>query len=207
MALSNWATLALNLDGKRIDTVGTEWPVSKLGVRIEIYKNWLYVSDAKAWRDGGTYVEPIVMQINHGELNYLDWHIVAVRGPQQGVFVVATTRDGDKLTGFVGCGVYGYDDHRWVGVEPLTSFKFLKAWVTAKEQQLTKAEIEHMWGREASQEEYDKLIAELGESHTFPKEVAGISWENAADVCQGAAFFARNIPKMGEPGFDPEKAR
>lgn len=123
MALSNWDTLAIDLDSKPIAGSFT----SPLGVQVAFYKNWLYVYDAKAWRKDSGYSEPCVMNVNEGELVYLDVQIRAIRGPQQGVFAVVTSGSsyGKTLQGMVGCGVYGFKDETWVGVNE-ESVKFLR---------------------------------------------------------------------------------
>jgi hypothetical protein len=139
VALSNWDTMSMDQDGEPTDGSFT----SPLGVEVEIYKNWLYIRDGKAWQDGGSYIEPTVMQVEHGVLTYKDVHIVALRGPQNGVFAACWTppymnrnkddeKDAGKLVGMIGCGVYGFrqrEEHErdksldeiddlWVGVKP-----------------------------------------------------------------------------------------
>ena len=59
MALSNWDTFAVDEKGEPTDGRFT----SALGVEVEIYKNWLYVRDEQAWRDGGRFVSPTVMSM------------------------------------------------------------------------------------------------------------------------------------------------
>ena len=118
MALSNWDTFT-------IDQAGTPTEgdyVSPGGVEVTIYKNWLYIRDPKAWRAGG-FTSPTVMQITSGIVHYYDVEIVALRGPQNGVYVCAYTQTyAEKaqpaVTGMLGVGVYGYDNDEWVGVLP-----------------------------------------------------------------------------------------
>jgi len=153
MALSNWDTLAVDETGESTNGVF----VSPLGVSVEFYKNWLYVRDRKGWQEGGRFVEPTVMQVDHGSLSYKDVSICAVRGPQNGVYaVVESTIYPPSLTGdcskckakakshwhekgcpdfvdtkylvMVGCGVYGYSGEDWVGVDD-ESKKFLVDWI------------------------------------------------------------------------------
>jgi hypothetical protein len=121
MSMSNYALLALDEQGKPSDGKVT----SPRGVTAEIYKNWLYVGDKKAWREGGAFIKPTVMQVTSGELVYCDLYILALRGPQFGVYVVAYYRDKDDVRGMVGCGVEGYEYKKtprtphptdWVGV-------------------------------------------------------------------------------------------
>jgi len=115
MALSNWDTAALNHKGEPINGIFT----SPMGVTVEIYKNWLYVRDKKAWAEGGSFVEPTIMHVTSGDFIYKDVHLVAIRGPQEGVFAVVWSWDKERknVLGMVGCGVYGFtDEGEWVGV-------------------------------------------------------------------------------------------
>lgn len=116
MALSNWDTMAFNEKGQPSNGIFT----SKLGVRVEFYKNWLYVHDEKAWEDGGAFVRDTVMNVQLGDLQYKDVHITAVRGPQEGIFAVVYSGYGKDAVGMLGCGVYGYHDMEWCGVTPKT---------------------------------------------------------------------------------------
>jgi hypothetical protein len=110
MALSNWDTLAADEEGKPSNGA----LISPLGVVVDIYKNWIYVHDERAWAEGGSFVKPTVMQIEVGDVRYKDVSILARRGPQEGVYVVVVS---DRKA-MVGCGVYGYDGDTWVGVKP-----------------------------------------------------------------------------------------
>ena len=105
MALSNWDTLSINELGESLNGIF----VSPLGVEVSFYKNWLYVRDEKAWQDGGAFIQPTVMQIDSGNLQYKDVHVEAVRGPQNGVFALITTGYGQDIKAVVGCGVSGYE--------------------------------------------------------------------------------------------------
>lgn len=108
MALCNWDTLAINETGASANGV----LVSPLGVKVLIYKNWVYVQDESAWSEGCPYMKPYVMEVHAGHLTYKDTTIVAVRGPQNGVFAYVSC--GSKV--MLGCGVYGYQGKKWVGV-------------------------------------------------------------------------------------------
>lgn len=181
MALGNWATLAVRFDGTVVDTVEVGWPTSPAGARVEVYKNWIYVHDARlAKGEHDYYSSDVVMEVQKGDLTYADWHVRAVRGPQDGVYVVAWFRDvGDpenpRYAGFVGCGVYGYDGNDWVGVRP------------------------------SSAAHLRKVLARLKDD--LPAEMLAVQIPDVS-VDQGGAFFARNVPKvLADPKFDPEKAR
>lgn len=129
MALSNWDTLAVNEKGEAINGVFT----SPMGVTVEFYKNWLYVRDEKGWVEGGAFVKPTVMEVQHGYFTYKDVHIIAARGPQGGIFACVWSGSEwakpSTVTGMVGCGVYGYEDHDFVGVTAVSK-SWLKAWLT-----------------------------------------------------------------------------
>lgn len=114
MALSNWDTLALGLDGAPCH--GTV--VSPLGVSVRFHKNWLYVLDPTGWQAGGRFVEPTVMSIEDGTLHYKDVAIYAERGPQEGVYAAVSTGPlGRAVLGMVGCSVYGFDKAgAWTGI-------------------------------------------------------------------------------------------
>jgi len=109
MALSNYDSLALNEKGEPINGVIT----SPLGVTVEIYKNWLYIRDNKAWKKNGYFVKPTVMQINSGDITYQDLHILALRGPQGGIYVIVYYMDKEyNPHGMIGCGVCAYIDDK-----------------------------------------------------------------------------------------------
>lgn len=64
--------------------------VSPSGVRLETYKNWLTIDDPQSWRPGA-YLEPTVMHIHEGHVECRDVTVRAVRGPQDGVYILAST--------------------------------------------------------------------------------------------------------------------
>lgn len=115
MALSNWDTLALDHENK--PTSGSLMSTVS-GVEVEIYKNWIYIHDEKAWQDGEAFSKPIVMSIECGEVRYKDICILAFRGPQSGIYVLVWVEGHAQVTvGMLGIGVYGYDDsNKWIGV-------------------------------------------------------------------------------------------
>lgn len=169
MALSNWDTWALDEKGEPIPGSFT----SPLGVEVEVYKNWLYVQDERAWVEGGAYIRPIIMEIQSGELTYKDVHVSALRGPQEGVYaVVYTTRypphvEGEPYkpptyTGMIGVGVYGYHGEEWVGVLPESI----------------------AWFREQ---------VKNAEKMDVPREFRDLDWSKGRRFNQGDAFFAKNL--------------
>jgi hypothetical protein len=129
MALSNWDTLSLDEDSKPTNGV----ICSKLGIYVEIHKNWLYVRDDKAWVQEGGFRKPTVMQIYEGDIIYKDVRILAERGPQEGIYCfVHTTTSKEPVSVMVGIGCYGYDSHSdWVGVTA-GSLYYLKSLCTNK---------------------------------------------------------------------------
>lgn len=123
VALSNWALLALDENGNATNGILK----SPLGVKVEIYKNWLYIADEAAWQDGGHYMKPTVLQVYRGDLVYKDVAIYARRddsGPET-IYAAVTARHHGKGTFnncaalLIGCGTYAFDeDGRCVGVRP-----------------------------------------------------------------------------------------
>jgi hypothetical protein len=116
MALSNWDTYALTLEGEPCDGEFT----SSRGISVAFYKNWLYLRDPQAWHDGLGFIEPTIMSINHGDLRFGNIQLMAIRGPKNGVYgVVWTGHESLKdLQGMAGIGCYGFDENgEWVGVE------------------------------------------------------------------------------------------
>jgi hypothetical protein len=117
MALSNWDAFAMNHKGEPCD--GTFTAPSR--VRIEIRKNWIYISDKKIWDDTCIFTKPIVMKFTHGAIEYKDITLVAKIGNKNGIyFAIWSGYDGlqeDPLKGMVGIGCYAYKGNRCVGVE------------------------------------------------------------------------------------------
>jgi hypothetical protein len=186
MALSNWDSLSVDQAGNPTSGVFT----SPLGVSVEVYKNWLYVRDEKAWV-AGAFSRPTVMEVQAGNIRYKDVHIHAVRGPRSGVYAAVHVSVYEKETdgcdkckaargkyhasdcvdrvpthvlGMVGCGVYGYDGEEFVGVTE-DCVEFLRDW-------LTNDDVDH------------------------PPEFRRINFGGATRHNQGDAFFASHF---GEP--------
>ena len=115
MALSDYDTAAVSLDGEMSDGVYT----SPLGVTVRIYKEHLYIEDPKAWAPGGMFIEPVVGQIEKGDLYYKDVRIFAMPGEHRGVCAAVWSMGKvDEVLGFVGVGHYGWLGTEWVGVTP-----------------------------------------------------------------------------------------
>lgn len=137
MALSNWATFAVDRNGF-VDSGALLSPDGKASVRI--YKNWVYVNDAEMWHEGNSYVEDTIAEIQSGEIKISKFEIHAERSDyQDSVFVFAKTNTFNKETKqfegenwFAGIGSYGYEDNiiggdaEWVGVTYNTYRAFLR---------------------------------------------------------------------------------
>lgn len=184
MALSNWDTLALNEKG---ESIGGAFR-SPLGVVVRFYKNWIYVNDAKAWVEGGRFVQDTIMEVRSGDFHYKDVQVLAVRGPQDGIYAAVYTTvyekpsDGcdkckvargkhhaagcvDKIEtyvlGMVGCGVYGYNGDEWVGVDAESKL-FLAEWI-------------------------------MNEDSELPDDLRNVDLSKALRFNQGDAFFAERL--------------
>lgn len=125
MAMSNWDTLAIDLDGKSNDGCLN----APCGFGVEIYKNWLYLRHPQMWHAGCSFVAPTIIEMSHGEIKICNTTIIAKRGDtKQSVMVAAfhtayaeqvkgETYKPPTYTGMVGIGCYGYKGDEWVGVE------------------------------------------------------------------------------------------
>lgn len=84
MALSDWDTMAFDSDGKPCNGIIEGFLE---GTNAEIYKNWLYIRDAKMWCEERGYMKPTIAEIFEGCISISDFDIRAVRGPQRAIFV------------------------------------------------------------------------------------------------------------------------
>jgi hypothetical protein len=125
MALSNWAILAWNENGEPCDG-----RLEAEGVSISIYKNWIYVRDEKAWKEGSMFNKPTIMEISEGQIEYHRFKIIAKRGKNNEVFVLAEYSGNQKETKqLIGIGAYAYDDDgNYVGVTEETKGEFFN-WI------------------------------------------------------------------------------
>jgi len=118
MALSNWDTLAFEVDGPSHCGAVTNHD----NAILSLYKNWLNLdrlvttTSGPPWRRRETLHEQHEATIYEGDLRIGSWSIFARRGPQNGIYVIAHSARLDvvgKQTDtamLVGCGVYGYTD-------------------------------------------------------------------------------------------------
>ncbi len=175
MALSNWDTFALNHKGEASDG-----SFESHGTSAEIYKNWIYIRDPQMWREGLSYVEPTIMELNEGDLTIGKLHIRAVRGPKSGIYAVVWTghEHDDSIQGMVGIGCYGFDEEgEWVGADD--------------------AEVEFFKGK----------LTEWASEYEIPKLFAELDLQQGQRFNQGDAFFGKalgtEIPTT-EPGEGEE---
>lgn len=138
MALGNWDTFAIDINGKHVGSF-----TSPLGVRVIFYKNWLEVKDPTVMFDNESSARDVIIVVNEGKITYRDVEISAIRGPQEGIYAVVHsgyTYNG-TFQGMIGCGVYGYGDNNdgldedghvpFVGVRR-SSKEFLQNWISKK---------------------------------------------------------------------------
>jgi hypothetical protein len=118
MALSNWDTFAIDHRG---NPCKGEF-ISPDGIKVRIYKNWLYLSDNSWGKIGERYVRPYSMEIFDSRLAVKDTRLVSlfVRGS---IYVAVwsgyenvTDNDEDSLKGMVGIGSSGYSNDKYVGI-------------------------------------------------------------------------------------------
>ncbi len=162
MALSDWDTLAIDEQGRSINGVF----VTPLGVQVEFYKNWLYVSDKDAWVPG-SFTEPTILHINAGDVRYRDLAIRAVHGPWNGVYAACwsgyTNLKEQPFTGMAGIACYGWDNDDWVGVSE-NPIKYMHAWLRRR-----------------------------FAAHELPDAMRDANLKQVLRFNQGDAFFARTI--------------
>ena len=179
MALSNYDILSINHNSESINGVLT----SKIGIQVEIYKNWLYVHDTVAWQKEIAYTHPCIMKIQNGNLTYKNVQIYAERGPQGGIYCIAITplwpnKDKkEKLNVMVGIGCYGYIDDKFVGVQS-KSVDFLIDMIKRNKNTFPRS--------------YNKILENL-------------NFKEGIRFNQGDAYFAENL-NFDTPASQVEKA-
>lgn len=202
MALSNWDTLSVNLKGEHNGGSYT----SPLGVKVRFYKNWIYVSDPVAWKENCGYVKDTIMEIHKGTIKYKDVHIEAIRGPQNGIYAVVHSgyQHNNTLQGMVGCGVYGYEEEEWVGVES-SSKDFLQNWISEKTWKSEKEYIDYIKNSigmniDENNEQTKKIIKDAMEDTVFAKTIANINLSESKRFNQGDAYFVGSKNASTEVG-------
>ncbi len=112
MALGNYNSLTYNERGEPND--GTF--ISPMGVKVQVYKNWLYVHDEHSWqndpKDMG-FSSPTVMQVHFGHIAYKD------------VEMLVTFHDHyDTCCFVVWCPGYHYDDQVTRGMLGMAAYAY-----------------------------------------------------------------------------------
>lgn len=126
--LSKWVTLAWNENGEPCEgRIEIEGVFEAEGIVVEIFKNWLYVRDEKAWRKNSGYMKPIIMMISQGQLEYYRFKIIASRGSNNELFTVieCNNKDFTEKRQLIGISCRGYYDDKYVGVTEDTKKEFL----------------------------------------------------------------------------------
>lgn len=222
MALSNWDTLAFDLNGPCTGRVE-----SQDGRSVEIYKNWLYL------RDG----DKIIGTLHEGNFSFGQWIVLARRGPQNGVYVVAHAahyaeggRTEERI--LVGCGVSGFEDAEEkyrdeieaADIDPELGLvyttwaedggeRFMGVNCQGEEVLITDQYNIAFTGVLPSSVKFlqgmvDEVIAEntAGSQAFWPApELAAIDWEGATRFNQGDGFFAA-YADVAAPGTPPGEA-
>lgn len=193
MALSNWDTCSWNEKGEPINGIF----ITPRGIGVHVYKNWLYVSDEKAWHEDVGYIKPTIMQIDEGRLSYGDLNIEAIRGPQNGVYAACWSGRLKDFTGMIGIGVYGFDGRNWVGVTA-QSINWIQTEAFGHKPEVGRMVDQHgnqvgaEWTTDPETEEIPVVLL-----RRMPKEVLRFN--------QGDAFFA-NAGGFDVPSTEPEKS-
>ena len=127
MALGNFNSLIANQAGSVCNGVF----ISPLGVHVRAYKNWLYISDEKAWHEGVPYIQPTIMEVRSGEIEYKDVCIVAKRSDYQSSLYFAVWvphwRNHGQLTGMAGICAYAYQGDQEHEIDERQVCEFRKA--------------------------------------------------------------------------------
>ena len=201
MALSNWDTLSVDHSGKPL---AGEYKF-KNGVTVEFYKNWLYLQDEEAWKDSdASFSKPTIMQIGNGDIVYRGIHIIALRGPQNGVYAVIWHSEYQKqsedknapyrppiITGMIGCGVYGYSNRKWVGVNKSSIKWFMK--------EINKQETVCMNGSESHKDKNGKWRIKRTKDYykspvyDIPDEFKKLDLVNSKRFNQGDMYFKQHL--------------
>lgn len=100
MAQSNWACAVLSCYGKLSDN-----GFRRKDGKLTVYKNWLEFKSPEC-------LDPV--RIYSGAFEISGWNVLAVRGPDEGVYFAVWGTDlgpnEDQFEAFVGFGVFGCDE-------------------------------------------------------------------------------------------------
>ena len=126
MALSNWATCAWNEKGKMCDG---SFRVGKISV--DIYKNWAYLRDEKAWEKENDYNKPTIATIADANIDYKRMGIYAKTTKRNVFYIVVNYHIHQKPDRTMyGIGSYAFDSkdcHSGITKKMLDGFK---KWLT-----------------------------------------------------------------------------
>lgn len=112
----------INETGKSVNGFG---PTPE-GVVVEVYKDWVYVSNAESPADSlskGSFASHTVMHVHEGNIKYLDTVLSVGRGPTDEVYCFAVCGDRAML------GIGYYDPDRVLTAGEVEQFR---AWVKSR---------------------------------------------------------------------------
>lgn len=122
MALSAWDLIAFDTDGNVCNGI-----FIKGNTKVEIYKNWIYVSNKKMWQKESLFIEPVIAEVVSGELIISNVHIFSERNRKQhSIFMICYSGYKRDYKIMVGIGCYGYKKKKYIGVQKETYEAFLK---------------------------------------------------------------------------------
>ena len=72
------------------------------------------------------FIKPTIMEISEGQIEYHRFKIIAIRGKNNELFVVAEydPKDHKEKKRLIGIGAYGFDDDNYIGVTEETKGEF-----------------------------------------------------------------------------------
>lgn len=197
MALSDWDTLCVDLEGNP----NPGYLKTPQGVEVKLHKNWIYLFDMAALTDPRDIESKrSVAHIDSGRLQYKDVFIEAIRGPQNGIFMVSYYygKDYKDIIGIAGCSVSGYEgnSYNYVGVNQ-ESFDFLKDFVSGKTYSSLDEVIEDMSDLREHFESEEKFLescrTSLEDTYHFADPIRSIDFSRAVRYCQGDMYFSDAI--------------
>jgi hypothetical protein len=173
MSQSDFDLLAVDESGR--PTNGVSEP-SPCGVQVEVFHNWLNIRDRTGWREGALTPVPIVGTFLHGELTYQDVTLLAVRGPQEGIYFVTWFTDSRQVYATLGIGCHG-----WVQEGPVRGSPQIPVY-----RGILPSSLEFL----------NFQIQEWLSQQRIPVSLARVSLEQAMRFNQGDAFVTRgaNFP-------------
>lgn len=83
MTSNNFVTIAWDKNGEPC-----KCKIEAEGTIVDIYENWLYIHDEKAWKENSGFGKYTIMEISDGQLRYNRFKIVVARGSNDELFFV-----------------------------------------------------------------------------------------------------------------------